>query len=82
MSINRQFYVRPGLLLPAGTITQAPLTLQSGANLTTTTAGSVEWDGYNLFISENSTNVTSSSNISVLTRRTLAYSDSTMTPSM
>lgn len=31
--------------LPAGTTSSAPLTLQSGTNLTTATAGSVEYDG-------------------------------------
>ena len=77
---NRQFLVRTGLNLPAGTSTQAPLTLQAGVNLSTAATGSVEWDGYNLFVTENTTNGTYSSNLSSVARRTLAYTDSTMTP--
>lgn len=33
------------LVLPAGTATKAPLSLQSGTNLTTAAAGAVEYDG-------------------------------------
>lgn len=33
------------IVLPAGTATNAPLSLQSGTNLTTATAGAVEYDG-------------------------------------
>lgn len=33
------------LILPAGTASQAPLSLQSGTNLTTAAAGAVEYDG-------------------------------------
>ena len=33
------------IVLPAGTASNAPLTLQSGANLSTATAGAVEYDG-------------------------------------
>lgn len=77
---NRQFLIRTGLSLPAGTSAQAPLTFQPGVNISTIAAGSVEWDGYNLYISENKTNGTSSSAFSTVTRRTIAYTDSTMTP--
>ena len=77
---NRQFLIRTGLNLPAGTTTQAPLTFQPGINLSTVATGSVEWDGYNLFVTENSTTGTTSSNLSTAVRRTLAYTDSTLTP--
>lgn len=37
------------IVLPAGTASNAPLTLQSGTNLTTATAGAVEYDGKVLY---------------------------------
>lgn len=77
---NRQFLIRTGLSLPAGTSSQAPLTFQQGVNVSTLSTGSVEWDGYNLFVTENSTQGTHTSNLSAVTRRTVAYTDSTMTP--
>lgn len=75
---NKQFLVRTGVNLPAGTSSQAPLTFQSGQILSTPVVGSVEWDGYNLFATELSSNGTTSSSIAATVRRTLAYTDSTM----
>jgi hypothetical protein len=81
MSTNRQFLVRTGISLPAGTASQSPMTFQPGVNLTALNNGSVEWDGYNLFVNEgNSTNTNSALLGSSIVRRTVAYTDSTMTP--
>lgn len=60
---NKQFLTRTGVLLPAGSTTQAPLTFQqsspTGNNLLSTiSAGSIEWDGYNFYVTEASTNTT------------------------
>jgi hypothetical protein len=83
---NKQFLVRTGVNLPAGTVSQAPLTFQQGINNSPLVNGSVEWDGYNLSVSElssnNTHNVTTngvSANTAVMARRTVAYIDSTMT---
>ena len=62
----------------AGTATLAPIKLTAGTNLTTPLLGSLEYDGYNVYITENSSNGTSSSNLSTTTRRTLACVDSTL----
>ena len=77
-TFNKQFLVRTGVNLPVGTSTSAPLTFQQGVNLTNLAIGSVEWDGYNLYITENSTNGTSNANPSTVVRRSLAYVDSTL----
>jgi len=77
-TFNKQFLVRTGVNLPVGTSTSAPLTFQQGVNLTNLATGSVEWDGYNLYVTENSTTDTTSSNPSSLVRRTIAYVDSTL----
>ena len=81
-STNKQFLVRTGVNLPAGNAssTVAPLTFQAGVNMSTPVNGSVEWDGYNLFLTELNSNATSSTSPAVITRRTLAYTDSTMLP--
>jgi hypothetical protein len=50
--------------MPAGTTTIAPLKLTSGVSLTTATAGTVEYDGTNLYFTP------------VTTRRTVAFLDS------
>jgi hypothetical protein len=52
------------LLLRAGSTTVAPMRFQTGTNLTTPVAGSVEWDGTNLYITQGTT------------RKTVAYTDS------
>ncbi len=57
------------LKLMAGTVSSAPLTLQSGANLTTPIFGAVEFDGTNLFVTNNSSSPT---------RKTLAYAATTL----
>jgi hypothetical protein len=57
------------LLLPAGTATKEPLRVQTGVNLTTPVFGAVEFDGANLYLTTNSANPT---------RRTLAFTDSTI----
>lgn len=56
--------------LPAGHATAAPLLLQSGASLTTPIFGAVEFDGTNLFITNNSESPS---------RKTVAFMDSTIT---
>jgi hypothetical protein len=56
------------LVLPTGTTTLAPLRFQSGVNLTTPVAGSVEFDGTSLFVTN-----------STPARKTLAYTDSNIT---
>ncbi len=56
-------------LLPAGTATVAPLRLQSGVNLTTPVFGAVEFDGTNLYLTNNSGSPT---------RKTLAFTDTTI----
>jgi hypothetical protein len=77
-TINKQFLVRTGVNLPASDGTHAPLTFQEGTNLPDLASGSVEWDGYNLYVSEKSTNGTFSGDLAALVRRTVAYTDSTM----
>jgi N-acetylneuraminic acid mutarotase len=52
--------------LPAGSATNAPLLLQTGTNLTSPTFGAVEFDGTNVFVTNNSANPT---------RKTLAFTD-------
>lgn len=58
------------LTLVAGTTTVAPLRLQSGTNLTTPVFGAVEFNGTNLFVTNNSGSPT---------RKTVAYTDSNIT---
>ncbi len=58
--------------LSAGTTTIAPLVLQSGTNLTTPVFGSVEFDGTNLYLTNNS---------GTPTRKTLAFTDSAISGS-
>lgn len=53
--------------LPAGTNAVAPMKLASGANLTTPAFGAVEFDGTNLYLTNNSASPT---------RKTLAFTDS------
>ena len=91
---NRQFLLRTGLSLPAGSTTGLPpISLQTGSTtttvpgqiLTTPLTGSIEWDGFNLFVTENATNLTYSGNTATSlgsVRRTVAYTDSTMTGSI
>jgi hypothetical protein len=55
--------------LAAGTATVAPLKLQTGVNLTTPQFGTVEFDGTNLFLTNDSGSPT---------RKTLAFTDSTI----
>jgi hypothetical protein len=59
------------LTVRAGTATAgtAPIYLQSGTNLTTATAGAVEWNGTNLFITQTTGP----------TRKTVAFTDSNIT---
>lgn len=57
------------LVLDTGTTTLAPLKFVSGTNLTSPVAGVVEWNGTNLFITQTSGP----------TRKTLAFTDSTLT---
>ena len=57
------------VLLPAGSATSAPLKLATGINLTNPVFGSVEFDGTNLFLTNNSGSPT---------RKTLAFTDSTI----
>lgn len=58
------------LTLVAGTTTVAPLRLQSGTNLTTPVFGAVEFNGTNLFVTNNSGSPT---------RKTVAFTDSNIT---
>jgi hypothetical protein len=53
--------------LPAGTTTVAPLKLTTGVNLTTPVAGSIEFDGASIYITNSSA-----------ARKTIAYTDSTV----
>jgi hypothetical protein len=53
--------------LPVGTSSVAPLKLATGVNLTTAVFGSVEFDGTNLYLTNNSASPT---------RKTLAFTDS------
>ena len=53
--------------MPAGTASIAPLKLTSGTNLTTPAAGSVEYDGTNLYFTPSSA------------RKTIAFTDSNLT---
>lgn len=57
------------LTLASGTTSLAPLLLQAGTNLTTPVAGSVEWNGTNLFVTQTTGP----------TRKTLAFTDSNIT---
>lgn len=77
-TINKQFLVRTGVNLPAGTNTTAPLTFQQGVKLTSLVNGSVEWDGYNLYVTELDTYGTTSSSPAEFSRKTIAYVDSTL----
>ena len=52
--------------LPAGSTTTAPLMLQTGTNLTTPVMGAVEFDGANVYVTNNSANPT---------RKTVAFTD-------
>lgn len=80
MLTNKEFLVRTGITLPAGTTSQAPLTFKQGTNLTSLVNGAVEWDGFNLFISEYQTTNTNANLLGQnVARRTVAYTDSTMT---
>lgn len=56
-------------LLPSGTATVAPLRFQSGTNLTLPVFGAVEFDGTNLYLTNNSGSPT---------RKTLAFTDTTI----
>lgn len=56
--------------LPAGNATAAPLLLQNGVSLTTPIFGAVEFDGINLFITNNSESPA---------RKTVAFTDSIIT---
>jgi hypothetical protein len=58
------------LNLAAGTTTLAPLKLSTGANLTALTFGAVEFDGTNVYVTNNS---------ATPTRKTLAYIDGAIT---
>jgi hypothetical protein len=53
--------------LPAGSATAAPLRLQTGPQLTTPALGAVEFDGTNVFVTNNSASPT---------RKTVAFTDS------
>jgi hypothetical protein len=55
--------------LPAGSATAAPLLLQTGPQLTTPALGAVEFDGTNVFVTNNSASPT---------RKTVAFTDSTI----
>jgi hypothetical protein len=55
--------------LPTGSATAAPLLLQTGPQLTTPALGAVEFDGTNVFVTNNSANPT---------RKTVAFTDSTI----
>ena len=57
------------LTLASGTTVLAPVTLQSGTNLTTPVSGAVEWNGTHLFVTQ----------ASGPTRKTLAFTDSSIT---
>lgn len=57
------------LSLVTGTATVAPLKFTAGTNLTAAVAGSVEWDGTNLYITQTTGP----------TRKTVAYTDSSIT---
>ena len=58
------------LTLEVGTTASAPLVLQTGTNLTTAVAGSVEWNGTNLFVTSSGP-----------TRNTVAWTTSNITGS-
>ena len=58
--------------LPAGTATAAPLLLQTGPQLTTPALGAVEFDGTNVFVTNNSTSPT---------RKTVAFTDTIISAS-
>jgi hypothetical protein len=55
--------------LPSGTLTAAPLKFVGGTKLTTLVFGAVEFDGTNLYLTNNSGS---------LTRKTIAFTDSTI----
>ena len=59
--------------LPAGTVSASPLKLKTGVNLTTAAFGSVEFDGTNLYLTNNSASPT---------RKTIAFTDSAITSSV
>lgn len=54
---------------PAGSTSTAPLRLATGTNLTTAVFGSIEFDGTNLYLTNNS---------ATPTRKTIAFTDSTI----
>ena len=56
--------------LPAGTVSTSPLKLKTGVNLTTASFGSIEFDGTNLYLTNNSASPT---------RKTIAFTDSALT---
>ncbi|MFM2178912.1 MAG: hypothetical protein RL015_3010 [Verrucomicrobiota bacterium] len=58
--------------LPAGTATTAPLLLQTGPSLTTPAFGALEFDGTNVFVTNNSANPT---------RKTVAFTDTMISAS-
>jgi hypothetical protein len=57
------------VVLPTGTSSVAPLRLATGVNLTTAVFGSVEFDGTNLYLTNNS---------GTPTRKTIAFTDSAL----
>jgi hypothetical protein len=75
-TVNKAFRVKNGLavdtgsILPyAGTTTIAPIVFTSGTNLTTASAGSMEFDGTNFYLTPSTT------------RKTIAFLDSNITGS-
>jgi hypothetical protein len=58
--------------LPAGSATAAPLLLQTGTNLTSPALGAFEFDGTNVFVTNNSVTPT---------RKTVAFTDSSISAS-
>lgn len=61
--VERARFNAVGLVLPAGTVTTAPIQLTAGTSLTAPLAGVLEWDGTNLFVTQTAGP----------TRQTLAY---------
>ena len=59
---------------------RSPLTFQVGSLMSSITSGGVEWDGYNLYLTETGTDNTTYSSPASTVRRTLAYTDTTMLP--
>jgi hypothetical protein len=68
------------LTLMVGTTGTAPLTLQSGTNLTTAVAGSVEWNGTNLFVTSTGPTRNAVAWNPTTTTGDLIYASSTATP--